>query len=261
MMEAITVTQKMLEPEMLWKRYHETKSDMLREKLIIQYIPLVYHVIGRMFHHLPSHVSREDLLSSGVLGLMTAVERYEPSRPAKFETFAIPRIRGAILDELRSYDLVPRSVRLKMRKVQNTIRDLEGELKYSPTDAEIASRLDMSLDDYHDLLKSISPIRFFSLSDSMDGNGEFEIHSNAISVGAKQENFELQTENQELRRALLKAVQMLPKNERLTVALYYYEEMTMKEIGVVLKVTESRVSQIHTQAILKLRNAIEREMN
>jgi len=260
-MEAISTIQEATSVDALWKGYLETRDDQVREKLILQYIPLVKHVIMRMFSHLPAHVSRDDLMSIGVLGLMTAIERYKADRQVKFETFAIPRIRGAILDELRSYDLVPRSVRGKMRKVQRVIRELEGELMRSPTDAEIASKLGMTLEDYRDLLKSISPIRFFSLSESLNDVRELEIQNNALRVGMKQETIELRTENQELRRVLLNAIQNLPKQERLTIALYYYEEMTMKEIGVVLKVTESRVSQIHTQAILKLRSAVDMAMN
>ena len=258
-MEMISVSQKAEEAVTLWKGYRETKSDKLREKLVLNYIPLVKHIIGRMFSHLPSHVSREDLMSSGVLGLVDAVERYESDRQVKFETFAFPRIKGAILDELRSHDLMPRSVRLKMRKIQKTIEELEGELKRSPTEVEIASKLDLSIESYRDLLKSVSPIRFFSLSDTMNEMGELEIHKDAVSIGEKHGDSE-PPENHELRSVLLNAIQKLPKNERLTIALYYYEEMTMKEIGVVLKVSESRVSQIHTQAILKLRSAISKAM-
>lgn len=260
MMEVISTTQKAEKVEDLWRQFSETRSERTKEKLVLNYMPLVHHIIDRMFSHLPAHLSREDLVSSGALGLIDAVERYEPDRQVKFITFAYPRIKGAILDELRSYDLMPRSVRQKMRKLQKAISDLETELNRSPTDEEIASKLELSLEDYRELLRTLSPIRFFSLSDSLNGVGELEIQNQAESMGLRQYSSELPTENQELRSTLLNAIQKLPKNERLTVALYYYEQMTMKEIGVVLKVTESRVSQIHTQAIIKLRNAVEKAM-
>ena len=260
MTEVISPLQKTEKVEDLWKLYCDTRSEQTKEKLVLHYMSLVQHIIDRLFSHLPDHVSRDDLVSSGVLGLIDAIERYNPDRQVKFITFAFTRIKGAILDELRSYDLMPRSIRMKMRKLQKAIAELEGKLKRSPTDVEIASKLDMGIDDYRDLLRTLSPIRFFSLSDSLNGVGEFEIQNQAESLDMKQNSPDLPTENQELRSALLNAIQELPKNERLTIALYYYEQMTMKEIGVVLKVTESRVSQIHTQAIIKLRNAVEKAM-
>lgn len=259
-MEAISVQAKTDEALELWQTFQENHDESTRERLVIQYMPLVNHIIARMFSHLPNHVSRDDLMSSGLLGLIDAIERYDLNREIKFETFAYPRIRGAILDELRAYDFLPRSVRLKMRKLQKAISELEGSLKRSPTEQEIAKKLGMGIEEYRELLKLLSPIRFYSLSDALNEFGEFQIQKDAIGNVSKSESPDLSTENQELRSALLNAIQKLPKNERLTVALYYYEEMTMKEIGVVLKVSESRVSQIHTQAILKLRSAVEKAL-
>jgi RNA polymerase sigma factor for flagellar operon FliA len=260
-MEATYTAVKTDKIENLWQRFCETKSDHLKEKLVLHYMSLVKYITDSLFSHLPAHVSREDLMGAGALGLIDAIERFEPDRQVKFETFAYTRIRGAILDELRSYDLIPRSVRLKMRQLQKAIQDLEGQLKRSPTEVEIAKKLGISIESYRDLLKRLSPIRFFSLSTSLNGQGEFEMQKKAQSFGVFQDSPELPTENQELKSAMLKAIQNLPKEERLTIALYYYEEMTMKEIGVVLKVSESRVSQIHTQAIIKLRNAVEKTLN
>ena len=260
-MEAISAIQQTDKAEDLWSRYGETRSESLKEKLVLNYMPLVKHIISRLFSHLPSHVSRDDLTGAAVLGLIDAIERYEPGRQVKFETFAFPRVRGAILDELRSFDLIPRSVRMKMRKVQRAIEKLEAQFKRSPTESEIADALGMNVEAYRDILKHLSPVRFFSLSDSMDGTGEFEIQKHAQGLDANLDSPERPTENQEMRSAVLRAIQNLPKQERLTIALYYYEEMTMKEIGVVLKVSESRVSQIHTQAIIKLRNAVERALS
>ena len=259
-METTAVAKKTDEIEDLWVRFHQTKSEQIREKLVLQYIPLVKYVVGRMFSHLPSHVSREEIISAGALGLIAAVGRYEPDRQVKFETYAIPRIRGAIIDELRSYDMLPRSARLKMKKLQRAIQNLENKYKRSPTDDEIASNLGMSIESYYDLLKELSPIRFFSLTDLLNSDGEWRIHKEALSHWIELENPEKPTETQEMRSALLSAIQSLLRNERLLIALYYYEDMTMKEIGVVLKVSESRVSQIHTQALLKLRNNVEKAM-
>ena len=260
MMEATSVRQTTEAIGELWESYRETRCDDVREKLALQFIPLVKHVVGRMFAHLPPHVSREDLLNSGVLGLIDAIERYDPGRKIKFETYAIPRIKGAILDELRSYDLMPRAARLKVRKLQKTIKELEVDLKRSPTESEIASKLGIDVEGYRELLSVLSPIRFFSLSDRLDEQGACRVSGGTGFDTVALRDGEVRAESQEMKRVLLEALQGLPKNERIVTALYYYEEMTMKEIAVVLKVSESRVSQIHTQAILRLRSAVEKAM-
>lgn len=257
MMELTATDVRIEDVNTLWKLYFEQRSDRIRDKLVLNFIPLVKYVIGRMFSHLPASVSRDELFSSGSLGLIEAVERYEMSRQVKFETFAIPRIRGAILDELRSNDLMPRSSRMKMKEIQRAIEELERLLKRNPTDEEIAERLGIAVEKYHDQLKDISPICFFSLTDTFQGDGGFRIRQ-CVSFGTEDRG--IFSEYQELKGVLLEAIQRLPKEERLLITLYYYEEMTMKEIGVVLKVSESRVSQIHTQALLRLRNAVEKVM-
>lgn len=239
-----------MDEPMLWTTFYRTRAEHLRERLVLQYIPLVKYVIGRQLSHLPDHLSREDLMSAGIVGLIEAVEKFNPELSIQFKTFAIPRIKGAILDELRSYDVIPRSIRLKMREVQQVIADLEGELGRSPHEEEIAQRMHLSVEAYRELLRKLSPVRFLSFSQTLNNEADWEIPS--------PDSTPLNADNEEVKQLLIEAIQNLEKNERLTVALYYYEKMTMKEIGVVLKVSESRVSQVHTQAILKLRSAIER---
>jgi RNA polymerase sigma factor FliA len=236
--------------EVLWKMYREKKSDHIREKLVIQYMPLVKYVIGRQLTHLPSHLSREDLMSAGIIGLINAVEKFDSDLEVQFKTYAIPRIKGAILDELRSYDVIPRSIRLKMREVQEAIQNLEKNLKRSPSEEEIADYLEINVEQYRDLLRKLSPIRFLSLSQKLNNEGDWDIPDDPSSMIT-------QMDQEEVKQQLIDAIQTLERNERLMVALYYYEKMTMKEISIVLKVSESRVSQIHTQALLKLRSALD----
>ena len=235
----------------LWKSYFETRNDRIREKLVLQYIPLVKYVIGRQLSHLPPHLPREDLMSAGIMGLINAVERYNPNLEVQFKTYAIPRIKGAILDELRSYDIIPRSIRLKMKELQQSIRELESELGRTPGEEEIADKMGLKIDSYRDLLRRLSPIRFLSLSQTLNNAAEWDIPDATADAT-------FSSDDNELKSILISAIQKLEKNERLMIALYYYEKMTMKEIAVVLKVSESRISQVHTQAILKLRSVIEK---
>jgi RNA polymerase sigma factor FliA len=242
----------------LWSRYRQTRNEALRDRLVLFYTPLVKQVVSKWFSTLPNHVSRDDLVSSGIIGLIGAVERFDPDKGFKFETFGYHRIRGAILDELRTYDIMPRRLRIKAREVQKAIEVLEAELSRHPTETEIASRLGLESEAYQELVSQLNPIRFFPISDALDDNGEWKLYKNLAAALEGAEDAEGMAEKQELKNVLLNAVQSLPKSERMVVALYYYEELTMKEIGVVLKVSESRVSQIHTQALLRLRNALER---
>ena len=255
-MDVVTQTQSQIEIDALWHEYHDTKDEQLREKIVLHYVPLVKYVVGRMFTNLPAHVSKDDLLNTGIIGLINAVERYDLLRENKFDTYAVHRIRGAILDELRSYDLMPRRLRMKAREVQNAIKQLENELLRYPTDTEIAAKLDLNLDSYYGLIKDLSPIRFFPISDVLNEEGEWKVYKEIKNLPGL-EDAQNSAERQEIRQALIRTIQELPKQERLVVTLYYYEELTMKEIGVVLKVSESRVSQIHTHAILRLRNVVE----
>jgi RNA polymerase sigma factor FliA len=242
----------------LWTRYGQSRTEALRDRLVLYYTPLVKQVVSKWFSTLPNHVSRDDLTSSGIIGLIKAVERFDPDKGYKFETFGYHRIRGAILDELRTYDIMPRRLRIKAREVQKAIEALEGELGRHPTEFEIADKLSLGFEAYHELVSQLNPIRFFPITDALDDNGEWKLYKNLTAALEGSDDIEGLAEKQELKNVLLGAVQNLPKSERMVIALYYYEELTMKEIGVVLKVSESRVSQIHTQAVLRLRNALER---
>jgi len=215
----------------------------------------VKYVAGRLGSGLPAHVEEGDLVAYGLLGLMGAIERFDPGRDIKFETYAIARIKGSIIDELRSMDWVPRSVRARARDIERAIADLEGRLTRAPTDEEIASKLGITEDEFQDSLLEISRSSIAALdelwaSPGSSGDAVALIDTIEDPAAAEPQSAMAQTE---LREALGEAISRLPEREKLVVTLYYYEELTLREIGEVLGVTESRVSQLHTKAILRLK--------
>jgi len=238
----------------LWHEYRATRDRGVRDRLILTYAPLVKFVAGRLGSSLPSHVDEQDLVSYGLLGLIGAIERYDPDREIKFETYAILRIKGAIIDELRSLDWVPRSVRSRAREIERAIVELERTLMRAPTDEEIAQKLGISDDELERNLSEISRSSMAALDElwTPQGGGDQVALIDTIEdpVGA---NPEFSLEQTELNEALAEAIARLPEREKLVVTLYYYEELTLREIGEVLGVTESRVSQLHTKAILRLK--------
>jgi RNA polymerase sigma factor FliA len=238
----------------LWQEFRETKDQDLRDRLILSYAPLVKFVAGRVGASLPSHVDEQDLVSYGLLGLIGAIERFDPDREIKFETFAMARIRGAIIDELRSLDWVPRSVRTRARQIERAIAALEKELHRAPTDEEIAKKLGVTEEELDDSLLEISRSSVGALdelwSPSAGGDSIALIDTIEDETGPDPE---LSLEQTEVKEALAEAISDLPEREKLVVTLYYYEELTLREIGEVLGVTESRVSQLHTKAILRLK--------
>jgi RNA polymerase sigma factor FliA len=238
----------------LWQEYRNTRDRALRDRLIITYSPLVKFVAGRLGASLPAHVDEQDLVSYGLLGLIGAIERYDPGREIKFETYAISRIRGAIIDELRSLDWVPRSVRTRAREIERAIADLERQLMRAPTDEEIAGKLGISGGELEDSLSEISRSSMAALDElwtpSAGGDQISLIDTIEDTSGPDPESSLEQTE---LKEALGEAIARLPEREKLVVTLYYYEELTLREIGEVLGVTESRVSQLHTKAVLRLK--------
>jgi RNA polymerase sigma factor for flagellar operon FliA len=238
----------------LWQEYRSTKSQEVRDRLILTYAPLVKFVAGRVGASLPSHVDEQDLVSYGLLGLIGAIERFDPDREIKFETFAMARIRGAIIDELRSLDWVPRSVRTRARQIERAIAALEKELMRAPTDAEIAKKLGVTEEELDDSLLEISRSSVGALdelwSPSPGGDAIALIDTIEDESGPDPE---LSLEQTEIKEALAESISELPEREKLVVTLYYYEELTLREIGEVLGVTESRVSQLHTKAILRLK--------
>ena len=238
----------------LWREFRRTGDRQIRDRLIVSYSPLVKYVAGRVGMGLPAHVDDEDLISYGLLGLIRAVERFDPDRDVKFETYAIPRIRGAIIDELRAMDWVPRSVRGRARGIERAIGELERKLGRTPTDEEIAGKLGISKDELDETLTEISRSSVVALDElwtvSSGGDSVAMIDTIEDTHGP---NPQSALAEGELREALGEALAGLPEREKLVVTLYYYEELTLREIGEVLGVTESRVSQLHTKAILRLK--------
>jgi RNA polymerase sigma factor FliA len=240
----------------LWRSYRARPGDKaLRDRLILSYAPLVKYVAGRLGSGLPAHVDEEDLVSYGLLGLIGAIERYDPARDVKFETYAITRIKGAIIDELRSLDWVPRSVRARAREIERGIAALEAKLHRPPTDEEIAGQVGITVDELEDSLTDISRSSIAALDElwTVGGSGGDQVALIDTIEDADAPAPDSALAATELREALGEAITRLPEREKLVVTLYYYEELTLREIGEVLGVTESRVSQLHTKAVLRLK--------
>jgi RNA polymerase sigma factor for flagellar operon FliA len=241
----------------LWEEYREKRDKAVRDRLILTYAPLVKYVAGRLGSGLPAHVDEGDLVSYGLLGLIGAIERYDPGRDIKFETYAIARIRGAIIDELRALDWVPRSVRSRARQIERAIGELEAKLGRAPTDEEIAEKVGMTVVELDETLTDISRSSIAALDElwSVSGDGDQVSLLDTIEDESMARPAEVLDET-EMREALADAIARLPEREKLVVTLYYYEELTLREIGEVLGVTESRVSQLHTKAILRLKSRL-----
>jgi len=238
----------------LWLEFRRTQDKAVRDRLILTYAPLVKYVAGRLGSGLPAHVDEGDLVSYGLLGLISAIERYDPARDIKFETYAIARIKGAIIDELRALDWVPRSVRSRAREIERAIAELEAKLGTAPTDEQIAEKIGITVEELGDSLTDISRSSIAALDElwSVSGEGDQVSLMDTIEDTTGPRPAEALDET-EMREALAEAIARLPEREKLVVTLYYYEELTLREIGEVLGVTESRVSQLHTKAILRLK--------
>ena len=250
------------EPEIdaAWDAFWSSGSAEARERLILCYVPLVKYVAGRVLVGLPASVDYDDLVSYGIFGLVDAVEKFDPARGVKFETYAVARIRGAVIDGLRAVDWVPRSVRQRAKELEKTVASLEGRLGRPAKDEEVAEALAMSLDEYHELLSDVKSISLASLDEvwSADSDDERKLRFGQMIENPGSEDPTHRIEAAEVRRILAESIDGLPERERLVVALYYYEGLTLKEIGDVLSVSESRVSQIHTKAIIRLRGKLGR---
>jgi RNA polymerase sigma factor for flagellar operon FliA len=244
------------ETQELWLEYRRTGDQKLRDRLILTYAPLVKYVAGRLGSGLPAHVDEGDLVSYGLLGLIGAIERYDPARDVKFETYAMARIKGQIIDELRSMDWVPRSVRARARQIERAIGELEARLGRAPTDEEISTKLGITEDELEESLGEISRSSIAALDElwTVSGTGggdQVALIDTIEDESAPDPQGTLSVTEQ--KEALADAIARLPEREKLVVTLYYYEELTLREIGEVLGVTESRVSQLHTKAILRLK--------
>jgi RNA polymerase sigma factor for flagellar operon FliA len=246
---------KSIELKDLWRRYKRDGDDRARERLVVAYSPLVKYVSGRMASGLPAHVEEADLISYGLGGLISAIERFELEREIKFETYAITRIKGAIIDELRSLDWVPRSVRARARAIERANSKLEHKLQRAPTDEEMASELEMTVGDFQDALLQISNSTIAALDELWtvsDASGD-QVSLLDTLQDPDAPDPAAAMDATDLKDRIADAIARLPEREKLVVALYYYENLTLREIGEVLGVTESRVSQLHTKAVLRLR--------
>jgi len=253
---------KAIELRDLWRRYKSTGDVQARERLVVAYSPLVKYVAGRMASGLPAHVEEADLISYGLVGLISAIQRFEPEREIKFETYAITRIKGAIIDELRSLDWVPRSVRARAREIEKANAKLEHRLQRAPTDEEMASELKVTPDEFQDALLQISNSTIVALDELWsvsDSTGDAISLLDTLPDRGAPDPEQLMDQS-ELRDRIADAIAALPEREKLVVALYYYENLTLREIGEVLGVTESRVSQLHTKAVLRLRGKLAGEL-
>ncbi|MDR2479095.1 MAG: RNA polymerase sigma factor WhiG [Treponema sp.] len=240
--------------EDLWLKYRETRDAKIREAFIKQYAPLVKYVAGKVAMGMPTNVEFDDLVGWGVFGLIDAIDKYDPAKNVKFKTYAVTRIRGAIFDELRQLDWVPRSVRQKAREIEVTISSLEAQLGRTASDQEIAGALGMDESEYLKTIQKISGTSILSLNDVWFSGDENDKVSIGDSIESPQSlNPDVIVENDEIRRVIVEAINELPDKEKKILVLYYYEDLTLKDIGRVLEVTESRVSQLHTKAILRLR--------
>jgi len=232
----------------------DTTNLKERENLIIEYAPLVKLLANRMAMRIPPSVSVDDLASAGIMGLLDAIDRYDPSRKVKFKTYAEFRIRGAMLDELRSLDWVPRSTRKKIHQMEKAIIATEGRLNRPADDSEIAKEMGVDLDTYYDILNTAKGIDLFSLDgyikNGKDNSDSKRTFKNLIQADG---NPGEQVMTFEVRQVIVEVIKMLSKKEQMVISLYYYDELTLKEIGEVMELTESRISQIHTKAIIKLR--------
>jgi RNA polymerase sigma factor for flagellar operon FliA len=228
---------------------------------VVAYSPLVKYVAGRMASGLPAHVEEADLISYGLIGLISAIERFDLAREIKFETYAIPRIRGAIIDELRSLDWVPRSVRARAREIERANAKLENQLQRAPTDEEMARELGLSMEEFQEALVQISNSTIAALDEMWtvsDASGD-QISLLDTLHDPDAPDPEAIVDASELKDRVADAIARLPEREKLVIALYYYENLTLREIGEVLGVTESRISQLHTKAVLRLRSRLQAE--
>lgn len=238
----------------LWAEYRKTKLPALRDKFIRQYMPLVKYVAGKVSVGMPGSVDFDDLVGFGQFGLLDAINKYDPEKNVKFKTYAVTRIRGAIFDEMRQLDWVPRSVRQKSREIEDTITELESRLGRTASDAEIAKEMNLTEEEFLQTVMKVSGTSVLSLNDvwySGDDSDHMSIGDSIESPSSM--NPDVQVEREEIRKVIIQAINELPEKEKMVIVLYYHEDLTFKEIGQVLDVSESRISQLHTKANLRLR--------
>ena len=241
-----------------WRRYRKSETEEMRQMLLNKFLPLVRNVAARMAMGFPRSVELPDLVNTGVIGLIEAFRNFDPGRGVKFETYAVPRIRGAILDELRALDWVPRSTRAKSREIDKSYNILENKYGRPPEKTELAKHMNVTMEELHLSLDDVSGTNILSLDDIIfreDDNRQ--VSRIETIVDTSKINILGELEKDELRAFLSIAMEKLTAQEKLVIALYYYEELTLKEIGEVMSISESRVSQIHTRAVSKLRTMVQ----
>ena len=244
-------TNQKLDIDQVWRLFHKTHEDKYRNLLLEHYRPIVKYAADRLHSKLPDKVELDDLISSGIFGLMDAIDAFDPARGVKFETYCSPRIRGSILDELRSMDWVPRLVRSRANQLSKASQSLETNLGRKPTEKETAAKLDMDMEEFNRILHDANAVNVVSLDTKYnEGDGDKDIREIDIIKDDKSLDPLVETQKRDLKNLLTKG---LTRAERLIIVLYYYEEMTMKEIGATLDLSESRVSQMHSSIIARLK--------
>jgi RNA polymerase sigma factor for flagellar operon FliA len=252
-------TDRRVDPSQLWKRYSKSgPGSPIEEQIVEQYLPLVRTVVGRLAMTLPAHAATEDLYSAGLVGLLNAVRRFNPTTGVLFETYARVRIRGAVFDELRRLDWVPRSVHDKARKVEEVMRRLEQEKGEMPSNYEMARALDITEDEYEQLLTEIRPATFVCLDSVRSAEQEGEATQHEAVADAGQPDPGKTTARRELSQIIARRLEHLPQMQRKVLALYYFEDLRLREIAEVFGVTESRISQIHAAAILSIKSYLQK---
>ena len=243
-----------------WRTESEIDNALDRDRLIVKYLPLVKYVLGKISIYLPQHLDEEDLIEAGIIGLIDAAEKFDPGRQVKFKTYAIPRVRGAILDELRSQDWIPRSARKKARTLEEAYNTLHDRWDRDPTIDEMAEELGVTSKEVNKLLSDVSFASLLSLETSQEGREE---GSSTIGAGLTNPRSVDPADAYELaeqKRLLADAIASLPEQERLVITLYYFEDLLLKEIGDIMGLSESRVSQLHSKAVFMLRAKMKRTM-
>lgn len=249
-----TDLQRQLE---LWRKYGETHDPSVREQLILEYAELIKYVAGRLSIYFGSNVEYDDMIGYGVFGLIDAIEKFDPTKKVKFETYASLRIRGAIIDSIREQDWAPRSLRKKSKELEKAWFELENQLGHAATDQQVAEHMGITVDEVNKLVQEMNVSQMVSLDDFLEQNYETGLDLSDSSTA--EASPERRMEMVEVQEILSDAIEKLPEKERTVISLYYYEELTLKEISAIMKVSESRISQLHTKAILRMRGRMERQ--
>ena len=244
----------------LWEKYSETKTPELREKIIIEYAPLVKLVAGRLSMYLGYNVEYDDLVGYGIFGLIDAIDKFDYDKAVKFETYASLRIRGAILDQIRKMDWIPRTLRQKQKKIDNAIKEIEAEMGKTASDAQIANKIGISEEELLSWQSQMKVTNLISLNEYIDNGSGKENQTMDIPDDRQYAQPEMVLEKNELKKMLMEALDLLTEKERKVIILYYYEELTLKEISEILEVSESRISQLHTRALQKMKQKLGKYM-